>query len=155
MRGYPLTTHKCTCTHTREAHTQPPQEILFVNISHVERDFKCLLCWGEEGIMTALTRELARLRFDATNNLSVAWKANESRHKSWFSVREDAAWSCGEAETSWITINLKKRKKERKERNLCLCVMNSVCCKLGFTKDKMFWSVSSSSWYRETFCYPN
>lgn len=73
---------------------------------------------GEEGIMTALTRELARLRIDATNNSSVVWKADGSWRKSWVSVHEDAARGCGEAETSWINISVRKSLLVRVERCL-------------------------------------
>lgn len=103
-------------TYWRHTHTHPPQKILFVNISHVKTNFKRLLGGWRQGIMTALTRELAQLSVDATNNLSVIWKANESWRESLVSVHEDAAWSWGGTQSV-------------KKSLLCWCVMEVVCCK--------------------------
>lgn len=121
--------------HIQETPKQPPRKILFVNISHVKTNFKRMLRAGRR----VLWQHWPENWHGFASMPQITWvlyeKANESWRKSWVSIHEDAAWSCGEVETSSVIMSW----------NPCLCVMNAVCCKLGFRGNKVLLNVGCHS----------
>lgn len=62
----------------------------------------------EVRIKAPLIGARAKLCINVRNNLSISGETNERWCKSWVNIPEGTAWSCSEAETSWITIRIQK-----------------------------------------------